>query len=157
MSKGGKATTDSSPKWHEQSNSWRKRITINGKQKTYHFRYPKNQDGRELAIEDWRYTLSLIRSTDNPTSSAASLYLIKCGDCYKIGISSNVAARLAALQSSNPQTLKLAATSKAANALYVEQWLHDCFRSKRIRGEWFKLSAAEVDAVCLIFNASDAA
>jgi hypothetical protein len=40
--------------WHKSTNRWRKRKSINGKPKDFYFRHPKNQQGYENALAEWK-------------------------------------------------------------------------------------------------------
>lgn len=67
------------------------------------------------------------------------VYLIKCVNYYKIGISKNPNTRRNTIQTHNPLDVKVCATLKADNAREIEQELHNLFLDKRSRGEWFEL------------------
>lgn len=64
------------------------------------------------------------------------------GRRVKIGYSTDMAARLAALQSGSPQQLRILATHLGSPAL--ESWLHKRFGRYRTHGEWFDLSSANL-------------
>jgi hypothetical protein len=68
------------------------------------------------------------------------LYLIKCQQYYKIGVANDVQSRLAQLSTGNPFELEPLTVSSFNNASVVEAALHQCFASKRTRGEWFALT-----------------
>lgn len=75
-----------------------------------------------------------------PTSSASWVYFIKSGPWIKIGVSDNVDARLASLQTANPVKLELLAKIGCASkseAFAIEKKLHSSLRSYRAEGEWF--------------------
>lgn len=71
------------------------------------------------------------------------LYIIKesgKAGAIKIGIASNVDARIDTLQTGNPRTLELVISYKCRtrkHAFALEAWMHKTFGSHRIRGEWF--------------------
>ena len=74
------------------------------------------------------------------------LYLIGSGmEFVKIGIANDVRSRMASLQTGNPNPLKLMACYVFQNAGYIEKALHQKFDPQRVRGEWFTLTAAQVD------------
>lgn len=60
----------------------------------------------------------------------------------KIGYSTNMAARLAALQAASPQRLRILGTHPGTKA--TEAWLHERFARYRTHGEWFDLSSANL-------------
>jgi len=72
------------------------------------------------------------------------VYLIQAGEHTKIGIATNVQARMAALQTGHPQTLELRGTFECADPRRVEMELHELFRPKHVRGEWFALTDADI-------------
>ena len=66
-----------------------------------------------------------------------SVYMLKCGDRYKIGISQNVPRRLKALNN-RPYPVELIAMSKPFSGAYeVEQQLLAMHEDGKTDGEWF--------------------
>lgn len=85
------------------------------------------------------------------------LYLIKCQQFYKIGIANDVESRLAQLSTGNPYPLIVQVIYEFDNAEVVERSLHQCFKDKRQRGEWFELSyddTVKIHRICLDLGAS---
>ena len=72
------------------------------------------------------------------TQSANSkyLYVIRCGDYFKIGVSSNVQRRLKDMESACPYPLELCLV--VPNEEGLEEFYHDFYREQHHRGEWFK-------------------
>ena len=69
------------------------------------------------------------------------LYLIKCGEFYKIGVSSNPKNRIDELQTGAPQKLKLLDTVQVDGSVYaLESYIHRLYEDKNSHGEWFKLN-----------------
>ncbi len=68
-----------------------------------------------------------------------SVYLIQAGKAYKIGIASNVHARIAALQPACPHRIILIKTWRTKNPRGCEKLLHAQFRAYRLQNEWFAL------------------
>lgn len=66
------------------------------------------------------------------------VYFIQVGDAglVKIGVSSNPLVRLASLQTSHSDELRLIGTMPGKRS--KERELHDRFASLRVRGEWFR-------------------
>ena len=64
------------------------------------------------------------------------VYFVKAGRFVKIGFSTNVAKRLAALQTSQPHKLRLLAVVEGD--LSTESALHARFAELRHQGEWFR-------------------
>lgn len=75
-----------------------------------------------------------------PLPQKGWIYIVQCGDHYKIGKTKNVKRRFIQLQSSMPYPLRLEHQSQHDNVVQVERELHTMFHDKWIRGEWFKLS-----------------
>lgn len=65
----------------------------------------------------------------------ARVYFAQAGDRIKIGWSRNVGARIAQLQTGNPDPVQLLATTPGARSL--ERQLHARFATARVAGEWF--------------------
>lgn len=72
------------------------------------------------------------------------LYLIKCQQFYKIGITNDVESRLAQLSTGNPFELEVLAVYGFANAQAVENTMHQRFANTQQRGEWFALTNNDV-------------
>lgn len=66
---------------------------------------------------------------------------------YKIGITDDLAQRLIHLQTGNSLDLTLVLVLNVSNARQVEQELHDYFRAKHIRGEWFELVEDDLEYI----------
>ena len=80
--------------------------------------------------------------------SAPGVYLIRDGESFKIGHTSNFAARIADLRVSNPREIAIEAFVECVNraqAKRLERSLHSFFALKRIRGEWFELNAEDIE------------
>ncbi len=75
------------------------------------------------------------------------VYLIACQDYFKIGIANNVPNRLAQLYTGNPFDMKVVVVYGFENAEAIERSLHQRFRHKRVRGEWFVLSENEIEVL----------
>lgn len=70
------------------------------------------------------------------------VYFVRAGNkgAIKIGVARDVQKRLATMQTGNPFELKVIALipcSGVQQAFDTERRIHNMFRSKRIRGEWF--------------------
>lgn len=72
------------------------------------------------------------------------VYVIKCCEFTKIGIAYDVKLRMSQMQIGNPFKLTLLASWRSPNAIAEEEEIHAFFESKRERGEWFKLSEADM-------------
>lgn len=77
------------------------------------------------------------------------VYLIKCSNFYKIGISNNPIRRRSTIQTHNPLKVDLVATLASKNAAHVEKSYHKKFISKKTNGEWFDLSYEDLKSLHL--------
>lgn len=73
------------------------------------------------------------------------VYVLKCGDLYKIGKSDKPGRRLKSMQL--PQPAELIASFESTDAHALEKKLHKQFKEFRTHGEWFKLPQASVAAL----------
>ena len=81
------------------------------------------------------------------------VYLIEAENgLVKIGISSNVQRRLSTLNTASPVELWILAYAQPPSAAKLEKKLHNTYSDKRVRGEWFRLSHADVAEICSTFN-----
>lgn len=76
-------------------------------------------------------------------------------DLYKIGSSSKVEERLAVIQAHNPFDLVLIHTIASKRCKSLEFAIHEQFKSKQIRGEWFKLTEDDVAQIKLIVDTNE--
>ena len=66
-------------------------------------------------------------------------------DYYKIGkTSKDINERLLALQTGNPNSLKVVCVIPCADSHSLERFLHTQFANKRVRNEWFELDSSDV-------------
>lgn len=88
-------------------------------------------DGREYG--DWK---------DAVAARPRYIYLIQCGAYVKIGVATEVEARLSELQIGNPAKLILIWKSSyftRAQAYRIERRTHGLLASYRTSGEWFQV------------------
>lgn len=80
------------------------------------------------------------------------LYVLKCKDVYKIGITSrSVESRVADMTTGNPFPIDVVKDYSVANAFRLEQRLHSMFHDKKVHGEWFNLTQEDIqtiDSIC---------
>jgi hypothetical protein len=74
------------------------------------------------------------------------VYVMRFGDIYKIGQTYDVKNRLKQLQDMNPfcQVLK---QIELTGYTVAEKRLHEFFETKRIAGEWFKLTETDLEKI----------
>lgn len=66
-----------------------------------------------------------------------SVYVMKSGKAYKIGVSGSPEKRLRTLATGNCNIELIYTSKKLSNAYFVESVLHDKFRDFKINSEWF--------------------
>ena len=86
------------------------------------------------------------------------VYLFRCGDRYKIGVSSNVKRRLKQLDN-RPYPVELVVCSDVMkHALDAEKSLHEMYGDMRLSGEWFDFddeTAEEAERIIKSLNDED--
>jgi hypothetical protein len=86
--------------------------------------------------------------SDEANDAEVYLYVISCGlERVKIGVAGDAEKRLRELQVGSPVELKLALTRpypERRDADAVAEELYRYFAGRRVRGSWYRLSAAEV-------------
>lgn len=78
------------------------------------------------------------REGDNKTNSSV-VYFITDGRYTKIGVSDDAETRLKTLQCGNPYKLTIEKTIVSDNPYELEAQLHEEYKDKKIRGEWFMI------------------
>ncbi len=79
-----------------------------------------------------------LRAKDITSSARAEVYVIKCNDCIKVGISAESGARLSFMQVGNPYKLVLVGGWIADNPEQEEALIHAILGKYHVRGEWFR-------------------
>lgn len=73
------------------------------------------------------------------------VYVLKTGkNLYKIGKTQDIRKRLAAYQTHLPVLFRIIRQYPADNMTELEESLHVIFQHKRVKGEWFELSADDI-------------
>lgn len=86
------------------------------------------------------------------------IYVIKSGLYYKIGKTMNIKQRMKAIQYANPIKIELKIIQAISHCATRERDIHDRFDSKRVRGEWFRLTKKDIkdlQRLVSIFKAQD--
>jgi hypothetical protein len=74
-------------------------------------------------------------------------YILTDGILYKIGKSTNIKRRFETIQGSNP-SIKLIFMCDYD----FEHQLHERFKAKKVKGEWFDLSISDIEAIKFEFD-----
>lgn len=73
------------------------------------------------------------------------VYLLKCSEMYKIGVSKDIPQRIRMLQTGAPFPVSLVNYIIVDAAHVQEKQLHRIFAEKRASGEWFQLEGADLN------------
>lgn len=81
------------------------------------------------------------------------VYLIKCRsvpEYHKVGVALDVENRMAQLQTGSPFELVVEDCFAFDNAEIVERAIHQAWKNKRVRGEWFEMPTAlgDFQSIC---------
>lgn len=102
------------------------------------------RDGTEFDAEA---ALEAIKNKGKSKKSGPSegiVYLLKSGPHYKIGKSVNFEKRLTQIKLQLPHAVEVIHVIRAADHSRAESHWHRRFAARRLNGEWFELSEAEV-------------
>lgn len=110
---------------------------------------------KKLSVLEAEY-MAVIEKLLKPERDApldlVSLYIFRCGDHVKIGVSNNAASRALELQIGNPRPIQILFESTGmsrVDAMSLERRVHTDLAAVRSRGEWFECSADEAIAAVL--------
>lgn len=85
-------------------------------------------------------------SCDDSNISIGEVYLFKSGRHYKIGKTNDTVRRGNELRIQLPEKMNLIHSIKTDDPSGVEAYWHRRFEAKRMQGEWFDLSSADIKA-----------
>ncbi len=109
---------------------------------------------RSVEDETCQDIASLLPAPDNspareprsPKSDDGFVYLIKSGNHYKVGRSSDLERRIKEIRIALPEAATLAHVIRTDDPAGIEAYWHRRFADRRANGEWFSLSALDVAA-----------
>jgi len=93
-----------------------------------------------------RFTMDILNNYKNnkEKKNIGYVYLIKCNKYYKIGKTFDINERFNAIKAGIPYRVYLWHYEVVHNMHAVESTLHRIYKTKRIKGEWFKLNDLDV-------------
>lgn len=94
----------------------------------------------EKELHDYGYTPK--------EKTKANVYLMECGDRYKIGVSRNIKRRIKELNKRPFETRLVKQSKPVVDAYLYESELHENYEDKKISGEWFNLTQHDVNVIC---------
>lgn len=72
------------------------------------------------------------------------IYILKCGEYYKIGYASDLAKRLCDYKVHNPAPMTVIRFAATPMHLQYERWIRIRFQSKHHHGEWYRFDDADL-------------
>ena len=103
--------------------------------------------GQNFVIRIYGFPTSAINNKINKRSGYVYLLYCPWNGLYKIGRSKNTPLRHCELEKQSPVDISLIHSFYSDDAPNAEKILQDRNVSKRIKGEWFKLDANEIDEI----------
>lgn len=111
--------------------------------------YCKSKSGYDDIVELSKSVLEKSnekKNDDDTNSSIGEVYLFKSGRYYKIGKTKDTVRRGNELRIQLPEKLDLIHSIKTDDPNGVEAYWHRRFEARRMQGEWFNLSSADIKA-----------
>lgn len=120
------------------------RHTVEGKQ-------VRQSLGTRNFIEAVRRVQDITKPVLQRANVSGWIYLVKCGEFHKIGVTQNIKQRLEDFRTSNPHPIELLKSWKYepwSMVRKIEKLLHLHYKPHHHHREWFKLPEAEVARLC---------
>jgi Meiotically up-regulated gene 113 len=108
-----------------------------------------NKDGLLVRLKRWAEAdpeRSDVLNMVLELGTAGVVYMIRCGEFCKIGYTREGNSRIQHIRNLLPQDSELVHAIETDDALGVEAYWHRRFAENRVRGEWFKLTDADIDS-----------
>lgn len=83
---------------------------------------------------------------DEPAPEIGHVYLLKHDKAYKIGRSADASRRYKEIRTQMPYKTQEIHVIETDDPVGIEAYWHNRFKDKRLKGEWFELSSADVKA-----------
>lgn len=100
--------------------------------------------GKRLRVER-RGLYNLTSISEKPLKDRTGfVYVVRCMQYYKIGITKDMESRAKGWQTDNPFDLEVITVFRSDRASAYERALHTRFRRYHHRGEWFQLPESEI-------------
>ena len=115
-------------------------------------KYVKDKQAYKDVVNICNSVLGELNNRKNSTEDSVGnnkhgfVYMFKSGRYYKIGMSKDTVRRGAELRIQLPEKCTLIHSIKTDDPSGIESYWHKRFEAKRLNGEWFDLSPAEVRA-----------
>ena len=92
-----------------------------------------------------------LRGVAQPPQVLHDVYVAEAGrHGHKIGYSVDAEKRISGMQTGSVHELQIVHTIKTSRPQACEQWLHELFADKRLRGEWFSLTQGDLAIIMRI-------
>lgn len=108
----------------------------------------------KLLSEEERQSLLDQKEEKSTFSKLKMVYLLKCGDRYKIGIANDIERRIKELNERPYPVELLYYTRPIKNAHELESKLYQKYENKRLGGEWFNLDSDDILFISQLFEIS---
>ncbi|NRA92146.1 MAG: GIY-YIG nuclease family protein [Psychroserpens sp.] len=152
---------DSMPKsetfyrWIDEDENKSKQYEKSRKSKTYidNTKCRSNPKGsKAIDINDYRRKNA--RNTSKSKYPNSNLYIIKIEskNIYKIGVSQNPQRRFRDIENSMPYYVEVVFNEYIDNAYKIEEQVHDKYKNKHIKSEWFKLSNEDINQILCVLH-----
>lgn len=99
---------------------------------------------KEELEEEWREVMNRPRPV-----STKSIYLMRAGNSFKVGVSQDPSRRLREVMRHQPEVELIASSlpMPSSRAFEIEKKLHECLSNRCITGEWFALRPLEANTI----------
>lgn len=107
----------------------------------------KKQELDMMKREHLRIPLASTLSSRTPEAKMGVVYLLRNGDHYKIGMTTDLRTRIQTINTSLPSKAELLHTIRTCDYIELERKLHERFAAKRCNGEWFTLDEEDIEEI----------